>query len=140
MPKIARWNIKTALVYFILALMVGVLLQARNIIHLPSWVNNLNPVYIHLLVVGWITQLIIGVAYWLFPIYTRERPRGSDTLGWASYILLNVGLILRAVAEPRLTAHTRPDPGSLLAISAVLQVIAGWLFVLNTWPRVKERP
>jgi hypothetical protein len=29
--------------------------------------------------------------------------------------------------------------GALLVASALLQLLAGWAFVLNTWPRVKER-
>jgi len=119
--------------------MTGVLYQVRTEIDFPSWVSTLNPVYIHLLAVGWITQLIIGVAYWMFPKFTKTQPRGSEALGWATFILLNVGLILRMISEPRVTMRSEPDLGWLLAVSAVLQTIAGWLFVINTWSRVKER-
>jgi cbb3-type cytochrome oxidase subunit 1 len=139
MPRLARWFIKAGLFYFVLALMTGVLFQARTEIDLPSWVSTLNPIYIHLLAVGWITQLIIGVAYWMFPKFTKEQPRGSETLGWAAFVLLNVGLILRIISEPRVTMHSEPDLGWMLAASAVLQTAAGWLFVINTWSRVKER-
>jgi cbb3-type cytochrome oxidase subunit 1 len=139
MPRLARWFIKAGLLYFVLALVTGVLLQARTVIDLPSWISTLNPVYIHLLSVGWITQLIIGVAYWMFPKFTKEQPRGSETLGWATFTLLNIGLILRVIGEPRVTMHSEPDLGWMLAVSAVLQTAAGWLFVINTWSRVKER-
>jgi hypothetical protein len=139
MPTLARWFIKTGLVYFVLALVIGVLLGARAVVHLPARIAVLMPVYIHLLTVGWITQLIIGVAYWMFPKYTKEAPRGSDRLGWATYLLLNVGLVLRAIGEPQVDTASTPDLGWMLALSAVLQVVAGWLFVINTWARVKER-
>jgi hypothetical protein len=134
MPRLARWYIKAGLVYLVLALLVGVLLQARTVIDLPGWAGRLQPVYLHLLIVGWITQLIIGVAYWMFPKFTREQPRGSETLGWLTFGLINAGLALRTIAEPQ-----AGDLGWVLAASAVLQVIAGWLFVINTWARVKER-
>ena len=75
MPRLTRWFIKAGLLYFVLALMTGVLYQARREIDLPSWVSMLNPVYIHLLAVGWITQLIIGVAYWLSLIHISEPTR-----------------------------------------------------------------
>lgn len=139
MPRLARWFIKAGLLYFVLALLTGVLLQARTVINFPSWVSTLNPVYIHLLTVGWITQLIIGVAYWMFPKFSKEHPRGSETLGWATFILLNIGLLFRIISEPRVTMHSKPDLGWMLAVSAVLQTVAGWLFVVNTWRRVKER-
>ena len=56
MPTLARWYIKAALVYFVLALLAGVIVQARTVIDLPSRLAALRPVYIHLLTVGWITQ------------------------------------------------------------------------------------
>lgn len=139
MPRLTRWFIKAGLLYFVLALLAGVLYQARTEIDLPSWMSALNPVYVHLLAVGWVTQLIIGVAYWMFPKFTKAQPRGSEALGWATFILLNAGLILRIISEPRVTMRSEPDLGWMLAVSAVLQTVAGWLFVINTWSRVKER-
>lgn len=139
MPRLARWFIKAGLLYFVAALVTGVLLQMQTVIDVPSWVTTLNPVYIHLLAVGWITQLIIGVAYWMFPKFSKEQPRGNELLAWATFILLNLGLILRIIGEPRVATRSEPDLGWTLAVSAVLQTAAGWLFVINTWSRVKER-
>jgi hypothetical protein len=89
--------------------------------------------------VGWVSQLIFGVVFWMFPNYSAARPRGSERLGWAGYWLLNVGLLLRVAAEPWQRAAPGPLPGTLLAVSAGLQWLAGMAFVVNTWPRVKER-
>jgi hypothetical protein len=138
MPPLTRWCIKTALVHFILALLVGAALLARPVLGLPAWLLALNPVYFHLLMVGWVTQLIFGVVYWMFPKLSKERPRGSERLGWAAYGLLNAGLLLRAVSEPLAAAGSAPW-GPPLALSALLQLAAGWAFVVNTWGRVKER-
>jgi hypothetical protein len=63
MPRLARWHLRTALAYFVLALLAGVLLAGRAILPLPTWVNALSPVYFHLLMVGWVTQLIFGVVF-----------------------------------------------------------------------------
>jgi hypothetical protein len=41
------------------------------------------------------------------------------------------------VAEP-FQGLGRPT-GALLVVSAVTQLLAGWAFVANTWPRVRER-
>ncbi len=139
MPVLTRWFIKTSLVYLVAALLAGIATQAAVVTALPPFVPALRPVYFHLLMVGWVTQLIIGVVYWMFPKASPERPRGSERLGWATYILLNAGLLLRAVGEPLLAVQSGGLPGLLLAASAVLQLLAGWAFVVNTWARVKER-
>ncbi len=137
MPPLTRWFVKSALVCFVAALLVGVSLAARSLLNLPPVFAALQPVYFHLLMVGWVTQLIFGVAYWMFPKFSPAQPRGSERLGWATFALLNVGLLLRAVGEP--LAAARAGAGWLLALSAVLQWLAGMAFVVNSWARVKEK-
>ena len=127
MPILTRWFIKTSLLLFVAALILGIA-QAAAPARLATW----GPVYVHLLVVGWITEMIFGVAYWMFPKFSKETPRGNNVLGIASYVLLNAGLLLRVIAEPR-------GMGWPLALSATLQWLAGIAFVVNTWPRIKER-
>ncbi|MBE2272255.1 MAG: hypothetical protein IAE80_28730 [Anaerolinea sp.] len=136
MPLLARAYIKAGLLHFAAALVLGVLVAAQPQFQLSP---ALRPVYLHLLIVGWITQLIIGVAYWMFPKRSKDQPRGSIRLGWIVFALLNLGLILRAVGEPLHALQPGSFSGALLAVSAVLQVTAGWLFIANTWGRVKER-
>lgn len=121
MPTLTRWFIKSALVYFVAALAIGAALTAPAVRNLPPAIGALTPVYFHLFMVGWVTQLIFGVSLWMFPRYSKEKPRGSEQLGLATYVALNVGLILRAVAEPIRTV--RPDAvwGWVLVLSAGLQ-------------------
>jgi len=139
MPPLTRWFIKTSLVYFVLALTVGLLLAIQGVSSLLVALTGMFPVYIHLLVEGWLTLLIMGVVYWMFPKYSRDRPRGSEALGWATYILVNIGLILRVISEPVNTQQPAPPWGWLLVLAAMLQWSGGMVFVANTWNRVKEK-
>lgn len=139
MPTLTRWFIKSSLTYFIAALLLALVLALRPLLDLPNFVVYLSPAYFHLFMVGWVTQMIFGVIYWMFPIITRSRPRGSAGLGWAAYVMLNVGLLLRVAGEPLLGVRPGSGWGWLLVVSAVLQWLAGLLLVVNSWPRVKER-
>ena len=98
MPVVVRWYLRTALVMFVLALLVGVIQNLGGILH--SFTDSLTPVYFHLLMVGWVTQFIVGVALWMLPRYSPEKPRGIETFSWATYILLNAGLLVRVFGEP----------------------------------------
>jgi len=119
------------------ALVLGVLVQVPAVVASHPVIAVLFPTLLHLLVVGWITQVIFGVAYWMFPRYSAERPRGSERLGWVTLGSLNIGLLLRAAGEP---LHALgQSTGGVLAASALLQLLAWWGFVVNTWPRIKER-
>ena len=139
MPFFSRLVIRTSLVFLVAALITGLLLAAGPLHWLPTTVAVLNPVYFHLFMVGWVTQLIIGVAYWMFPKFSRTQPRGSTALAWMTYLGLNLGLLLRAIAEPALALNPGGAWGRALALAALLQWLGGVAFVANTWPRVKEK-
>ncbi len=138
MPALTRWFIKTSFVYLALALVMGLLLAMQATLGLASF-GDLFSIYIHLLVFGWLTQLVFGVVYWMFPKYSAEAPRGSERLGWWTYGLLNVGLLLRAIAEPLQSVQPTPLTGWILVFSALLQFLSGLGFVLNSWQRVRVR-
>ncbi|MCB9452251.1 MAG: hypothetical protein H6672_12485 [Anaerolineaceae bacterium] len=139
MPLLTRWVIRTALLYLIAGVLTGALYWANTLWQLWPPLRAFNPVYIHLLVVGWITQLIFGVMYWMFPIISKTNMRGSPYLAWGTYVLLNMGLLLRAVGEPWRTLDPTPINQALLVLSALIQVAAGILLILTVWPRVRER-
>ena len=139
MPILTRVYIKTSLLYLVAALLVGGVLALAQVVDLPAALRSLSPIYFHLLMVGWITQLIVGMLYWMLPKYSKEKPRGHDPLWWATYILLNIGLLLRVAAEPAnaLTSGAAWQWG--LALSALLQWLAGLTLSAAAWPRVKGR-
>lgn len=139
MPVLTRWFIKLSLVYFAAALLIGVAQAAQPFLDLPAFVPALGPVYFHMFLVGWVTQLIFGVVYWMFPKFNMEKPRGSERLAWATLILLNLGLLLRVIFEPAVAVQPAAGLGWTLALSAILQWLAGLAFAMNTWGRIKER-
>lgn len=139
MPPLTRWFVKTALVYLVAALLAGAALAGGSYFHLPPAILAAAPAQMHLLVVGWLTQLIFGIAYWMFPSHSRELPRGRNDIAIAVYVLLNLGLVIRTVAEPWQAVHPGPAAGGWLVVSAVAQWLAGVGFVIHAWPRVRGR-
>jgi hypothetical protein len=131
-PPLSRWYIKLAMLYFVGAMIVGVL---QTVLPLPYF----GPSYVHMLVVGWVTQMIFGVAYWMFPKFSAEQPRGDNAIAVVTFVLLNAGLLLRILVEPLRAWRLDAAPGWLLVIAGTAQALAGIGFALNTWPRVKIR-
>jgi len=119
-------------VYLFLALGIGVVLGLK-----PTGVPiGLRPTYLHLFIVGWISQLIFGVSHWMFPRASKEDPRGTEWLGWVAFWCLNAGLLLRVITEP--FAHDGAG-GIFLVVSGGLQLAAGIAYATHIWPRIKER-
>jgi hypothetical protein len=139
MPALSRWYIKIGMLYLVMGLMLGAIILAQPVMGWPAGIQALRPVYLHFLFVGWVTQIIMGVGYWMFPKQSKEKPRGSEWLGWVVLILLNVGLALRAIGEPAVVLAPQAGLGWTLAAASLCLLLAGWGFILNTWGRIKER-
>ena len=140
MPPLARTFVKAAFLYFIAAFVLGALMMLDQWLGLGRWLRAVYLSHLHLLVVGWITQLAIGVAYWIFPRFRREEaaePRGSEALGWAVFYSLNGGLLLRFLFEPFLLMDPAPWLAAVVALSGVLQALAALGFAWLIWGRVR---
>ncbi len=139
MPPLTRWFLKSALAYLVVSLLIGVTLAVPEALGLPSAIAALHPVYVHLFMVGFVAQMIFGVAFWMFPRYSKDEPHGNEHLALVTYVALNAGLIARTVAEPMLALRPGAGWAAILILSAALQWLAALAFAANTWARVKER-
>jgi hypothetical protein len=140
MPPLARTFVRASFVYLLAALVLGALMMLDRWLSFSRWLKAVYLSQLHLLVVGWITQLAIGVAYWIFPRFLKEqnpRRRGSDTLTIAVLICLNAGLLLRFFAEPFYLMGPRPWLAALMALSGVLQALAALGFGWLIWGRIR---
>ena len=135
MPTETRWLVRTALLYFAVALGIGVMRAGQGAGLVSGTPTALWLPQLHVLTVGWITQLIFGVAYWLFP---RPTPSdGGPFVMWTAYGLLNLGLLLRLVSEPAALPESLRPWG--LVVSAGLQWVASLLLAGYFWRRVRTK-
>lgn len=139
MPTLTRWFLKSALAWLAAAGLVGAAMALRARLGLPAYVAALQPVYLHMFTVGWVTQLIFGVAHWMFPKPPPAAVARGVRLGWLTWLGLNAGLALRAAGEPWAAAGGGGAAAGALAAAALLQAGAVWLFIAAIWPRVRGR-
>lgn len=139
MPTLSRWFIRTALCCFVSALLIGVLTQSPTLRLRWPLLTTAWLAYVHLLTVGWITGLIMGVALWLFPRPDPRRPPPPVWLGWTTFAVLNVGLLLRIGIEPVTLLHPGTPLRVALPVAGLLQVLGAIGFALLIWPRIRER-
>jgi hypothetical protein len=150
MPTTSRAFVKASVIYLCLGAMLGALMLVNRWIPLDPRLSALRASHISMLVVGWLTQLIVGVAWWLFPPLRiglhpgMPRPRrrgqaqrGSEPLFWVTFACLNSGVLLASVGEP-LAVWTGMDGfRSVAGVSELLWMAAAVSFVVNMWNRVR---
>lgn len=128
MPRLSVWALRAALLYLLSGFTLGALLLANK--GQPFWpqVWGLLPPHIEFLLVGWMVQLALGVAFWILPRYSGGS-RGNENLARASLLLLNLGVLLAA-------GFGGVVPLLLLA-GRLCEALAGLLFALHAWGRVR---
>jgi hypothetical protein len=136
MPPITRWFIKAGIFWFV----TGVILAFIAQLPVLSTGSLLLPVYWHMLVIGWITQIIMGVSIWMFPRKKRDRLKNQSGFTVASFLLLNSGLVIRFLSEPFLPV-LQEDPIVIVSvvISSLLQVSGILFYTADIWPRLQPK-
>jgi len=129
LPRLSAWFIRASLLYLLAGFTLGAVLLADNGLHfLPSaWA--VLPAHVEFLLTGWIIQLAIGTAYWILPRNTQGEARGSPALGWASFWVFNIGILL--------TASAGILPGIIQVVGRLLEVFGAVIAAILFWPRVK---
>lgn len=128
------------MIWLVVGLALGLVVALGRSGSVDSRVLVLRPVAVHALTVGWLTQLVFGVATWLFPRRSADRGRETSRVLAGGLVLLNLGLVLRAAAEPALALGLLPTlAGRGLGISAAAQAIGVLAFAAHLWRRVGAR-
>jgi hypothetical protein len=149
MPATSRMFIKASVVYLSIGALLGTILLVNRWLPLGPQVPLLKPSHVVILLSGWLTQLILGVAWWLFPpldiglqgnapARRGQDQRGSEPLFWATFVLLNTGILLQAVSSPLYGWTQFGFFNFLNGISGLFLLAAAVAFVVNMWHRVRE--
>ena len=131
MPTVSIWFIRAALAYLLAGFSLGALLLAGKGIALPPGLWRWLPVHFELLLVGWLVQLVMGVAYWIFPRFgLTPAARGREGLAWLAFVLLNGGVCLASVG-------VLSDRPVFAVVGRSAEVLAAATMALNVWARTR---
>ena len=134
MPRVSRWLVQASLVYLALGFTLGAVLLFNKGIPLTPVLVRLLPAHIEFLLVGWVIQLVMGVATWIFPRFgVRRSSYGSEAAAWLTFALLNLGVWAVAVG-PLLPERLG---AGLLPAGRVMEAAAAVVFAANVWARVR---
>ena len=124
MPWLTRTFLRFSLLYFISGLTIGSLILANKglLFYPPLW--RLLPIHIELLFLGWIVQMVFGVAFWILPRFWEMPRRGNVNGSYLAFILLNIGIWLVVIATISLLPSSIILAGRVAKFSAIIAFVA----------------
>lgn len=133
MPRLSQWMVKTAFVYLLLGFTIGALLLGNKGIPLHPILWNWLPVHIEFLLMGWIVQITMGVAFWILPRFWQKPARPRAALAMTAFVLLNVGIWLVVVGTTLQMGRELFLMGRVVELGAVVS------FGGQAWRRIVSR-
>ena len=125
-----RYFVLAAVVYLVLGASLGVTMMLGRLRgDWSGWDYYLIPSHAHLMLLGWVSMTIFGVAYRMFPAVLVRRLY-SSRLAWAHFWLANTALIGMAL----FFFLSRVQEGRWLlplAVSGSLQFVGVLVFAYN---------
>ena len=140
MTPLIRRYIKTSFVFLLAGLLLGVHIVIAQFVLDTYPPRLLVTAHAHLLLVGFMLMMVMGVATWMFPRPARDDTRYRPELAEAVYWVMTVATALRAGAEIAVALAGLLGLRWLIAVGGVGQLAGTALFVLNMWWRVRMPP
>jgi len=119
-------------VYFVLGCTMG-----GYMAHDPARWGYLK-VHFHVNLLGWVTMMIYGVAYHLFPRFSGSAVQNKKLVKY-NFFIANAGLIIMSAALIY-RAATGSDVSTVYSIIAagIIESVAALMFVFNIMPCIKD--
>lgn len=132
MSRLTILFIKSSLIYFALAALVGL-----DMTFMPIHYGALMPMHAHLMLLGWISMMIFGVAYHILPRFSAS-PLYSDKLANAQFYLAHIGLIGMAVG---FVMRSYVNAGGIfLIVFSIIEAVSVVMFAFNMLMTLPKAP
>ncbi|MEW5843779.1 MAG: cbb3-type cytochrome c oxidase subunit I [Bacteroidota bacterium] len=134
-----RYFVKTSIIFLLIGIITGLyLLIARY--YFDSWPHpDLISAHTHIIIVGTVMMMIMGVALWFFPRPEKEDKLYKPDLILAVYFIITASTLIRFFSQVT-SAFVLPSDllKFLLTISAIGQVLGIIIFFISMWGRIRS--
>src|SRR5262245_63185504 len=125
MTPLVRRYIKTSFVFLLCGLLVGGYIMTCQFVLDAHPPRLLATTHAHLLLVGFMLMMVMGVATWMFPRPARDDARYRPELAEAAYWVVTIGTIIRAAAEVAVAVAGLLGLHWVLALGGLPQLAGG---------------
>lgn len=133
-----RYFIKTSLIFLFVGLASGIYMSFSRYISGTGVTQEIISAHTHIILVGSVMMMIMGVALWFFPKPEKEDKRYKPGLILFTYYLISSATALRFIFQVMAGILFTKWINYLVTITSTLQVIAFIIFFYSMWGRIRS--
>jgi len=137
MNPLVRRYLKTGIVFLLVGLVSGGVLLVRwewgGIYPSPTLVSA----HAHIILVGFVMMMILGVAQWMFPRPAKDDPRSRPWVAEMAYWIVTPATALRFAGDVARASNASPLVRTIAVVGGLGQIVGLALFFYNLWPRIR---
>ena len=137
MYTLVRRYIKTAIVFLVIGLGIGLWIVIERELFQRYPEPYLVSAHTHAILVGFVMMMILGVALWLFPRPDREDTQYRPGVAERAYWLLTAGTAGRIVSEILRASVALAAVRWAVVLASTAQVVGILLFFWTMWSRIR---
>lgn len=133
-----RYFIKTSLIFLVVGLLTGVYMSYSKYVLLIGTNPELISAHTHIILVGSVMMMIMGVALWFFPRAEKEDKKYNPALILIVYWLMTASTALRYIFQLWASFNYISWVYYMVTVFSTLQVISMILFFYSMWGRIRS--
>ncbi len=132
-----RYFIKTSVVFLIIGILSGLYMSAaKNVFHTPFG-PDLVSAHAHIILVGSVMMMIMGVALWFFPRAEKTDKKYNPSLILITYWLMTISTATRFIFQAAAGFVYIDWINVMITVTSTFQVIAILFFFFSMWGRIR---
>ncbi len=132
-----RYFIKTSIIFLITGILTGVYMSLAQNIFYTAYGVELKSAHTHIILVGSVMMMIMGVALWFFPKAQKDDSKYDPDKIRIAYWLMTSSTALRFVFQVIAAFIFAEWTGWLITVFSIFQVAAIIYFFYAIWGRIR---
>ncbi len=132
-----RYFIKTSIAFLVLGIVTGLYMSYSKYFFNSGNTQELISAHVHVILVGSVMMMIMGVALWFFPRAEKNDRKYNPDLILVTYWLMTISTLLRFIFQIFAGFIFIGWLNILIAITSTFQVLAILLFFFSMWGRIR---
>ncbi len=132
-----RYFIKTSIIFLISGILTGLYMSLNKHLFNAGVMPEIISAHTHIILVGSVMMMIMGVALWFFPRAEKNDKRYNPTLILVTYWIMTISTALRFIFQIAIAFTYLKIFEISISIFSVFQVFAIIIFFYAIWGRIR---